>query len=202
MLAVPVARTVSPRGRDGIADAVSTKRAEKRASGSDLRALAGPGIVLGIGLGGFVDGIVLHQILQWHHLISGTERGSTKTVAGLEANTLADGLFHAATWVFVAAGMAATVRAWQRGDLAPPWRVHLGMLLAGWGGFNLVEGVVDHQLLGIHHERDDLGAPLGWDLGFLAFGAVLLLGGLALAATGRRPRTVRIETWARSPSSD
>ncbi len=25
--------------------------------------------ILGLGLGGFFDGIVLHQILQWHHLI-------------------------------------------------------------------------------------------------------------------------------------
>jgi uncharacterized membrane protein len=29
-----------------------------------------PGILLGIGLGGFVDGIVLHQILQWHHMLT------------------------------------------------------------------------------------------------------------------------------------
>ena len=28
------------------------------------------GIVLGIGLGGFFDGIVLHQILQWHHMLT------------------------------------------------------------------------------------------------------------------------------------
>ena len=37
---------------------------------------------------------------------------------------------------------------------SPPWRLHVGVLLAGWGGFNLVEGLVDHQLLGIHHVRD------------------------------------------------
>jgi hypothetical protein len=30
--------------------------------------LTTPGILLGLGLGGFVDGIVLHQILQWHHI--------------------------------------------------------------------------------------------------------------------------------------
>ncbi len=33
-----------------------------------------PGLLLGIGLGGFVDGIVLHQILQWHHML--TDEGS------------------------------------------------------------------------------------------------------------------------------
>ena len=55
------------------------------------------------------------------------------------------------------------------------------MLLVGWGAFNLVEGLVNHQLLGIHHLRDDLGAPLGWDLAFLVFGIALVVGGLALA---------------------
>jgi uncharacterized membrane protein len=60
------------------------------------------------------------------------------------------------------------------------------MLLAGWGAFNLVEGLIDHELLGIHHVRDDLGGPLGWDLAFLAFGAALVLVGLALARSGER----------------
>ena len=57
--------------------------------------------------------------------------------------------------------------------------------MIGWGAFNLVEGIVDHHVLGLHHVRDDLGAPLGWDLGFLAFGALLTAVGWALA----RPRT-------------
>jgi uncharacterized membrane protein len=142
---------------------------------------------MGIGLGGFVDGIVLHQILQWHHMLTGANGGkSSKTVAGLEANTVADGLFHMATWLLVVVATAITIRLWQRGELAPPWRVHVGMLLAGWGAFNLVEGLVDHQILGIHHVRDDLGAPLGWDLGFLAFGVALIAVGLALARSARR----------------
>lgn len=103
------------------------------------------------------------------------------TIAGLEANTLADGFFHLATWVLVVAGMTMTLRAWQGDELAPPWSQHVGMLLLGWGTFNVVEGLVDHQLLGIHHVRDDLGGPLGWDLGFLAFGLVLMLVGSSLA---------------------
>jgi uncharacterized membrane protein len=144
-----------------------------------------PAFVLGLGLGGFIDGIVLHQILQWHHLLTDTGDHPSDTVSGLKANALADGLFHLATWFLVAAGMLLTVRAWQRRELAPPWRVHLGMLLAGWGGFNLVEGLVDHQLLGIHHVRDDLGGPLGWDLAFLGFGMLLVIAGLALARRGR-----------------
>ena len=145
-----------------------------------------PAFVMGLGLGGFVDGILLHQILQWHHMLSGAPGGeSMRTVVGLEANTLADGFFHLATWFLVAGGSWLMLRAWQAGRIAPPWRAHLGMLLVGWGIFNLVEGLIDHQLLGIHHVRDDLGGPLGWDLGFLALGAVLVVGGFAMARSAR-----------------
>jgi uncharacterized membrane protein len=140
----------------------------------------------GIGLGGFVDGIVLHQILQWHHMASDTDGNPVSTVDGLETNTLLDGFFHLATWFFVAAAMILALRAWQRRELAPPWRGQFGMLLAGWGVFNLVEGLIDHQILGIHHVRDDLGAPLGWDIGFLVFGALLVIVGLLLPKSGEK----------------
>lgn len=50
----------------------------------------------------------------------------------------------------------------------------------GWGLFNVLEGVVNHHILGVHHVRDDLGAPLGWDLGFLGLVCLLMLGGYAL----------------------
>jgi uncharacterized membrane protein len=139
-----------------------------------------PGLVMGLGLGGLLDGVVLHQILQWHHMLTGTGEEPADTVAGLEANTLADGFFHLATWFLIAGAMTLTLRAWQQGRLAPPWRVHVGALLAGWGAFNLVEGLIDHHLLGIHHVRDDLGAPLGWDLAFLGLGVVLLAAGAVM----------------------
>jgi uncharacterized membrane protein len=153
-----------------------------------------PSVLLGVGLGGFIDGIVLHQVLQWHHMLTGNAGGEPMdTVAGLKANTLVDGFFHLATWVFVAVGAGLMVRAWQHSELAPPWRAHVGLLLVGWGAFNVVEGIIDHQLLGLHHVRDDLGAPLGWDLAFLALGAVLVGVGVALwksssvsATTGSR----------------
>jgi uncharacterized membrane protein len=173
---------------------VATRTSAPSTSADEVSALrAGeppkaPGLLLGVGLGGFIDGIVLHQVLQWHHLLTAEDNFPMDTVQGLQDNTLADGLFHAATWFFVAAGMIVTINAWQRGRLAPPWRSHLGMLLVGWGSFNVVEGVVDHQLLEIHHVRDDLGGPLSWDLGFLAFGALLVLVGIALARSTQHPR--------------
>jgi uncharacterized membrane protein len=142
------------------------------------------GLLFGLGLGGFVDGIVLHQILQWHHMVS-AETPPT-TLAGLELNTLADGFFHLATWVLVVAASITSITAWRQGRLAPSWSFHLGLVLAGWGIFNLVEGLIAHQLLGVHHVRDDLGAPLTWDLGFLASGLLLIAGGWLLHRHGLR----------------
>jgi uncharacterized membrane protein len=138
------------------------------------------GVLYGVGLGGFVDGIVLHQLLQWHHMLSATADHPVTTVAGLEVNTMADGFFHVATWLFVLGASIVTIAQWRRGRLAPSWDFHLGGLLMGWGLFNLVEGLVDHQLLGVHHVRDDLGGPLSWDLGFLVLGALLVAAGWLL----------------------
>ena len=73
------------------------------------------GLLLGLGLGGFVDGIVLHQILQWHHMVSHVEAFPVGTVAGLEVNRLADGFFHMGTWLLVVAGSTAAIASWRRG---------------------------------------------------------------------------------------
>jgi uncharacterized membrane protein len=121
-------------------------------------------------------------------MLTGTGEQPADTVAGLESNTLADGFFHLATWFLILAATILTVRAWQQGRLAPPWRVHIGALLAGWGAFNVVEGLIDHQILGVHHVRDDLGAPLAWDLAYIGLGVVLVAVGIALARSDRGRR--------------
>ena len=54
-------------------------------------------------------------------------------------------------------------------------------MLFGWGAFNLVEGVVNHQILGLHHVREGAGHQTAYDLGFLALGGALLLAGWLLA---------------------
>lgn len=143
------------------------------------------GLLLGLGLGGFVDGIVLHQILQWHHMVSHVADYPVSTVEGLEVNTLADGFFHLGAWILVVAGSITTIVAWRQGRLAPNWRFHLGLVLAGWGIFNVVEGVVNHHILAIHHVRDDLGGPISWDIGFLALGVILVLAGYVMYRSGR-----------------
>jgi uncharacterized membrane protein len=141
----------------------------------------GPGILLGIGLGGFVDGIVLHQMLQWHHMLTSEGSYPKDTVAGLETNTLWDGIFHAATWVAVVVGIYLLWRRTTDWRWAISGRAFIGWMFVGWGLFNLVEGVVDHHILTIHHVREGVDHRWAYDLGLLAFGALLVLGGWFLA---------------------
>src|SRR5437868_4134754 len=104
----------------------------------------GSGILFGLGLGGFFDGIVLHQILQWHHMLSSVN--PPDTVANLKFNTLLDGLFHAATYGFVDIGLFLLWRA--AGTAHRPWssKMLAGTLLLGFGLFNVVEGLIDHEI--------------------------------------------------------
>lgn len=141
------------------------------------------GVVLGVGLGGFVDGIVLHQMLQWHHMLTDTGHHPATTVSGLEDNTLWDGIFHSLTWVATAVGLYAL---WESAPIhRRGWGIALvGLMAMGWGLFNVVEGVIDHHILTVHHVRDDVSNKLPWDLGFLAFGAALLVGGYLAARHG------------------
>ncbi|MEA2525664.1 MAG: hypothetical protein QOF73_2891 [Thermomicrobiales bacterium] len=142
------------------------------------------GILLGLGLGGFFDGIVLHQILQWHHMVSHVDDYPTTTVAGLEANTLADGLFHAATWLFTIIGVFLLWRSARHSSGSWSTRSLIGLLLIGWGLFNVVEGIVDHHVLQLHHVRENSSHQLAWDLVFLTWGAAMLVGGELLRRTG------------------
>ncbi len=147
--------------------------------------LAGAGIVLGAGLGGFVNGILLHQILQWHNMLSA--RMPPDTLVRAKANMMWDGYFHAGVWTMTVGGLALLWSATGRADVPHSGRTLLGGLLAGWGLFNLVEGAIDHQILGLHHVAESAppGAKAAWDLGFLLFGAALALVGWSLALVER-----------------
>ncbi|GEN06808.1 Uncharacterized membrane protein [Myxococcus fulvus] len=146
------------------------------------RPLLAAALLLGVGMGGFVDGILLHQILQWHNMLA--SQVPVMDLVSSKVNMFWDGLFHAFTWLTTATGLALLWRAGTRADV--PWsgRVLLGGALMGWGLFNVVEGLIDHQFLGLHHVKPG-PHQLAWDLGFLAFGVVLLLVGGAWVRAGR-----------------
>ncbi|AXQ95339.1 DUF2243 domain-containing protein [Cereibacter azotoformans] len=147
------------------------------------------GILLGLGLGGFFDGIVLHQILQWHHMA--TSAGyPPDSVENLKLNSLLDGLFHATTYIFTLAGLVLLWRAARQRH--SPWRASalLATLLMGFGLFNLVEGIVNHHILGLHHVNETVprGQWIWWNVGFLIWGAAMLAGGWALWRRANAPR--------------
>jgi uncharacterized membrane protein len=137
------------------------------------------GIVIGIGLGGFVDGIVLHQIFQWHNMLS--HQIPPISMENMKINMTADGVFHAFMWIVTLAGVFVLLRHAQRNLAMPAIVPFLGQLIFGWGIFNLVEGLINHQILGLHHVRE-VPDFLIYDLAFLAIGGIglILLGWLMM----------------------
>jgi len=152
--------------------------------------LVAAGIFLGAGLlGGFVDGIFLHQLLQWHHMFTGVQPVSN--LSNLETNTLGDGLFHLGTWIVTVVGVALLWFAGGRSNV--PWspKIFGGSLLLGAGLFDFIEGLVDHQILGIHHVKPG-PHQLAWDLGFLALGLILITVGSIVLRRGQQENSRQI----------
>lgn len=145
--------------------------------------LIAAGLLLGAGLGGFVDGIVLHQILQWHNMLS--SKLPPDTLVRAKVNMYWDGVFHAAVWAVTVVGLGLLWKATGRADVPRSGRTLWGALLLGWSLFNLVEGLIDHHLLGLHHVHEYAANKLPWDLGFLGFSVGLLGLGWVLLRSGR-----------------
>jgi uncharacterized membrane protein len=142
------------------------------------------GILIGIGLGGFVDGIALHQIAQWHNMLSNVV--PPQTMDDMRVNMTWDGLFHALTWVIILVGILLLRSAAYARAPIPSLQAFAGQLILGWGVFNLVEGLIDHHILGIHNVRE-VPNHMVYNLTFLAVGGVLfiLIGWLLMRARGR-----------------
>jgi uncharacterized membrane protein len=119
-------------------------------------------LMLGFAFSGFFDGILLHQILQWHHLLSLLEPARS-----LRTQILADGLFHALMYLVAAWGLWRLYRV--RGALADAGgaRRLWGGVLIGFGAWNFVDVSLFHWILNLHHIRLDVGDPVVWDVGWL-----------------------------------
>jgi uncharacterized membrane protein len=137
------------------------------------RPLISAGTLLGIGMGGFLDGILLHQILQVHNMLSA--KRPKDSIVNMEINMFWDGLFHALTWMMTALGLWMLWKAVRRSDVPLCGKTLFGAIIAGWGLFNLVEGVIDHHVLHLHHVVERLGVSM-WDWAFLLIGGIGFMG--------------------------
>ena len=134
------------------------------------------GIFLGMGLGALlIDGILLHQLLQVHNMVSGWYYPDTLEKARF--NMFFDGIFHVMTWIMTVIGLVLLWIALGQKNVPRSARALIGSMIFGFGLFNLIEGIIDHHLLGIHHVVELAPQPtrLYWDLAFLLFGGALLI---------------------------
>jgi uncharacterized membrane protein len=139
--------------------------------------------LLGVGLGGLADGIVFHQLLQVHNML--TARLPRTSLLNAEINMFWDGVFHAFTWLTTLLGLGMLWRALGDRRVPHSTRTFVGGLLLGWGIFNVTEGIIDHQLLELHHVVED-GNHLLWDMAFLGWGVLMIGGGASLVRLLRR----------------
>lgn len=109
-------------------------------------------ILLGIGLGALLNNVLLQQILQWHSMLS--TRVPLASLDAVHKNLEAAGWFNlvALGVCFGAAWML--VRAIRDSGRVPSRLGFVSYLLLGWGVFNLIEGVVYHHVLELHHVHD------------------------------------------------
>jgi uncharacterized membrane protein len=141
------------------------------------------GILLGIGLGGFIDMIVLRELLQWHGMVSNWI--PPQTVEALSANQFWDGVFQALLWFITFAGVLSIWHAARRKEYIQSARTLLGQLLFGWGLVNLIETLVGGVVLGLHNVREVPDHTL-YNWTFIGVGGVLFLAiGWLLSKQGR-----------------
>jgi uncharacterized membrane protein len=145
------------------------------------------GIFLGIGMGGFFDGILFHQILQLHSTVSA--KIPRTSITNLETNIFWDGMFHLFNWIITAIGLTLLWRAGRRADV--PWsgRTFVGSLFLGWGLFNLVEGSVNNHILQLHHVVERFGEST-YDIAYLFSGVLFLIIGFICIRTERHRELV------------
>jgi uncharacterized membrane protein len=138
--------------------------------------------VIGVALSGFFDGILLHQVLQWHHLLSLVPG---ETFRDLRVQVYADGLFHVAVYAVAVAGLCLLWRARGQLGCADAATRLVGGALLGFGVWNVIDVGFFHWILGIHRIRVNVPNPLAYDLAwFIVLGLALCLLGLWVLRRG------------------
>lgn len=101
------------------------------------------GLLFGAGIAAaIIDLFIFHLLLQWHHFYD----LSTPQVA-----LIADGIFHAVGWFITVAGLFLLADVRRHGHVS--WSRWAGAVITGIGFFQLIDGVLNHKILGIHQIR-------------------------------------------------
>ena len=127
--------------------------------------------VLGFGFLGALDGIVFHQILQWHSVVMDAERSM---------QIVSDGIFHLAVTITLVAGGVLLWLAGNPAEVSRGVRRLVGWFLIGGGTFNVIEGIINHHILKVHRVKPGDPHALAYDMAFLALGLLLVLVGYAI----------------------
>ncbi len=163
-------------GRDAAVSSVAGNVPERvRSTGADRPRSLLSGVLVGIGIAGFVDETVFHQLLHWHHFY---DKGTP------EAGLVSDGLFHIGSWVAMVAGLFLFADLRRRDTwVRPRW---IGGVLVGLGGFQLYDGTVQHKLFELHQIRYGVDIT-PYDVVWNAVAVALIVAGAVVLARSRVP---------------
>lgn len=124
--------------------------------------------ILGFGFMGAMDGIIFHQILQWHSVIMATNRTN---------QIVSDGIFHLAVTITLVGGGVLLWLAGNPTTITKGIKLLFGWFLMGCGSFNVIEGIINHHILQIHRVKPGDPNALVYDFAFLALGLLLFIVG-------------------------
>src|SRR5690348_14176677 len=142
------------------------------------------GVLIGIGVAGFLDETVFHQLLHWHHFYD-----RSTPAAGL----VSDGFFHAGSWICTVAGLFLYADLRRRG-VRQARALWAGGLI-GWGAFQVYDGLIQHKVFGLHQIRYHVDV-LPYDVVWNVAGAVAVVAGLVLLRAARREAPAGVEERA------
>jgi uncharacterized membrane protein len=148
----------------------------------ELGPLVFAGVLLGIGLAGLFDSILLQQILQLHGMIS--SKVPLESIRNARENLLWSGIFNGFYWLSLFTGIVFLYQTGKRKDALFSGQGLAGAILAGWGGFMLAEGLLAHHVFRTHHvlQSANPAAQETGDYAYLVIGA--LIGVLGVWAIG------------------
>ncbi|AFS70405.1 Hypothetical protein Eab7_1274 [Exiguobacterium antarcticum B7] len=135
----------------------------------------GSGFLFGLGLIAFLDEVMFHQLLGWHHFYD-----KSTTSVGL----FSDGLFHAFSWFATVAALFLVADLRRRQTF---WLMRwISGVLIGVGVFQLYDGLVQHKVFRLHqirYEVDILPYDIIWNTSATL---ILCLGLVLFMKTNRR----------------